>query len=272
MDDNGNVTFVMNELSVDGYSCGSYTSGSGSGDFQFASYTSFSGDSSSGDDDDDDGYGNGGNGGGNGNGGNNSNGGNGGGGGYNNSGNTNPVNGGESGSHIVYSQEEALELMDSNLWKGGYGAGLGYVMPQLTVLPSSNLDVPCGQAILDRATTFSGVPYKWGGVDMDGIDCSGLVSAALNIDRWVTGYGDIPTTTRVSLNASDASFVNELQVGDILVWTWMENNKRRGHCCIYAGNGMIFHAHGREGSPTGYTSDLITFWFNSKGLPKVYRR
>lgn len=63
MDDNGNVTYMMKEVTVDGYSCGSYTSGSGSGDFQFASYTSFSGDSSSGDDDDDDGYGNGGNGG-----------------------------------------------------------------------------------------------------------------------------------------------------------------------------------------------------------------
>ena len=164
--------------------------------------------------------------------------------------------------------EEALGLMDASLWVGGYVAGLGYVMPQITVLPPSNQNVQSGQDILNRALTFLGVPYKLGGVDMTGIDCSGLVSAALNIDRWTTGSGDIPTMTGVILNSSDKSFVNELQVGDILVWRKNGN----GHCCIYAGNGRIFHAHGKPGSPTGYTSDLLSYWYVAYGLPKIYRR
>ena len=277
MDDSGKVTYMMKELIVNGYSCGSH---SGSADFQFASYTSFSGDPSlndDDDDDDDDGYGNGSGGsgsGGNGSGGNGSGGsgsggsGNSGGGGNNNSGVTNPDNGGESYQHIIYSMEEALGLMDASLWVGGYVVGFGYVMPQITVLPTSSQNAPSGQDILNRALTFLGVPYKLGGVDMNGIDCSGLVSAALNIDRWTTGSGDIPTTTRVILNSNDNTFVNELQVGDILVW----RKGGHGHCCIYAGDGIIFHAHGKQGSPTGYTSDLLSYWCIAYGLPKVYRR
>ena len=271
IDDSGTVTYIMKEVRVSGYSCGSYKSGSGSWDFQFASYTSFSGDPSLNDDDDDDGYGNGGIGGGTG----GSGGGTGssGGSGNNNSGVSYPENGGESDSHIIYSLEEAQGLMDANLWEGGYVAGLGYVMPQVTVLPSSAQYVPGGQDVLDRALTFLGVPYRYGGVSMNGIDCSGLVSAALNISRWTTGCGDIPTTTRVNLNANDASFVNELQVGDILVWRWKDKNgEEHGHCCIYAGEGKIFHAHGSQGSPTGYTHDLITYWFNTHKVPKVYRK
>lgn len=59
-DDSGNVTYIMKEITVTGYSCGSRGSGSGSGDFQFASYTSFSGEQSMNDDDNDGEYGNGG--------------------------------------------------------------------------------------------------------------------------------------------------------------------------------------------------------------------
>ena len=72
----------------------------------------------------------------------------------------------------------------------------------------------------------------------------------------------------MNLNANDESFVNELQVGDILVWRTGEH----GHCCIYAGEGKIFHAHGATGTPTGYTNDLIAYWFNVHEIPKVYRR
>lgn len=274
-DDNGTVTYMMKDLIVTGYSSGSYKSGSSSGDYQFASYTSFSGDPSLNEDEDgdgDDSYGNGGGTGSSGGSGGSGNSGNGGS-GNNNSGVSNPENDGESDSHIIYSLTEALMLMNANQWNGGYVAGLGYVMPQITVLPSSNQDVLNGTEVLNRALSFSGVPYKYGGIDMTGIDCSGLVSAALNIDRWTTGGGDVPTTNRVDLNSSNASFVNDLQVGDILVWRWKDKyGDEHGHCCIYAGEGKIFHAHGATGTPTGYTHDLITYWYDKHGVPKVYRK
>ena len=46
-----------------------------------------------------------------------------------------------------------------------------------------------------------------------------------------------------------------------------------GHCCIYDDeNKKIFHAHGSDGTPTGYTGDLSTYWVKTFGIPKVYRK
>ena len=135
-----------------------------------------------------------------------------------------------------------------------------------------------GEQILQNALQFINTPYKYGGTNASGIDCSGLVSAALNIQRWTTSSGDIPTTKKITIYGTKSTFVNELLIGDILVWRWnyYDKNLRRyvdkGHCCIYAGNGRIFHTHGAAGTPTGYTSDLLTYWVNKHGIPNVYRR
>ena len=117
-----------------------------------------------------------------------------------------------------------------------------------------------GEQLLENAKAYEGVGYKYGGNGTDGIDCGGLITNSLGLDsRWTTHSGDIPGTTKCSFTG-----VNDLQVGDILVFP--------GHVAIYAGNGQIFHAHGKEGTPVGFTSDLTTYWIPyAKGNIKVYR-
>ena len=196
----------------------------------------------------------------------------------NNNSNNNIENAGEAdfSSQYTYTEAEANALMDTGNWRGGYVVGLGYVLPCATILSPSIQS--SREQILQNALQFINTPYKYGGTNASGIDCSGLVSAALNIQRWTTSSGDIPTTKKITIYGTKSTFVNELLIGDILVWRWKyyDKNLRRyvdkGHCCIYAGNGRIFHVHGAAGTPTGYTSDLLTYWVNKHGIPNVYRR
>lgn len=51
----------------------------------------------------------------------------------------------------------------------GEGTGLDYIAPE---------DLAGGQAIVEAAKAFIGVPYVWGGASKSGIDCSGLVLMA----------------------------------------------------------------------------------------------
>ena len=161
--------------------------------------------------------------------------------------------------------------MMNGTWKGGYVIGLGYVGPCYNIIPSMIIFPSSGLEILANAEEFKDTPYKMGGCDKSGIDCSGLVTVSLRISRWTTESGDIPGMRKIQLNTQDSNFTRELQKGDILVWR--KNEKfRHGHAAIYVENQTIFHAHGSEGTKTGRTSDLIRYWFKVRGLPEVYRK
>ena len=210
----------------------------------------------------------GGDGGGTGGGGSSSGGGNTGGGGTSPGGNTGTEtvgNAGESDESPQYTLEEAMSLMKQNKWPGGYIKEI--ILPGVTVTAHRYTPLPSnGKDILDRAKIFEGVPYVMGGCNKNGMDCSGLVTAALGIPRWTTSSGPIPGMQKVNLTNKNENFVSELQTGDILVWKGV-------HTAIYdAEKGKIFHAHGSKGTPVGYTSDLITHWFKEHKLPTVYRK
>lgn len=88
---------------------------------------------------------------------------------------------------------------------------------------------------------------------MDGIDCSGLVNRATGneVRVWTTSLGNPPgnwNKLKVSTISYDAFISNVLQ-GDLFVWPTR-------HAAFYAGDGGLFHAHGKPGTPTGYTYDL----------------
>ena len=289
-DDNGNVSYTLPELVANGYSGSGSGSGSGSSsgngsgsDFQFGSYKSFQGDPGLDNDDDDDESddinknnnmsgedgknlgnehdyyvsGTGGSGGG-----------------------EKVPNAGEADLNVeqIYTEEEADTLINRGEWPGGYIIGLGYELPVLYIngekerlpkYPST------GQEVLERALMFKGAKYKSGGVSMEGMDCSGLVSVALGLDeKWSTGQGDVPGTSRVTITGDKTTFIKELKTGDILVWRYKNSKGENcGHCCIYDDeNKKIFHAHGSDGTPTGYTGDLSTYWVKTFGIPKVYRK
>ena len=86
-----------------------------------------------------------------------------------------------------------------------------------------------GNAVVDRARSQLGKPYKWGATGPSSFDCSGLVSYAL------TGsYSRIGTTATFM----GWSRVSNPQPGDVCV----VHNSSRQHCGIYIGNGQMIHA------------------------------
>jgi len=159
--------------------------------------------------------------------------------------------------------------------RGGTG-GLAFVGP---TKDGDNQEPSSGfTKYLDNAKEFEGVPYKSGGADRTGMDCSGLVCAATGSERsaWTTESKGLPPGNWSMVSEGPQgpkNFSKSLEKGDLLVWPKQElrGEHKRGHTAFYVGGDTIFHAHGKPGTPTGFTNDLNRFWIPTKGTPNAYR-
>ena len=106
--------------------------------------------------------------------------------------------------------------------------GAGWI-PRAQLAP---LGAPAGDPVA-VAEMFLGVPYLWGGDGPDGIDCSGLVQAALlacgiacpaDSDRQCAAFGAPPPAAP-----------GELPRGALLFW--------EGHVAMTRGDGSMIHAN-----------------------------
>ena len=88
---------------------------------------------------------------------------------------------------------------------------------------------------------WTGVPYKFGGMDKDGIDCSGL---ALLLEQQVYGI-NIPRITYQQADAIKRKYENELKEGDLVFFDF--DGKPFSHVGIYLQNGYIVHASSTKG-------------------------
>ncbi|WP_162164168.1 C40 family peptidase [Xylanibacter brevis] len=121
-----------------------------------------------------------------------------------------------------------------------------------------------GSIILENARKYEGTKYVYGGISATGIDCSGLIMRACNLNiRWTTS-SRLPSEQFEIIKPSTSShdsFVSSLHKGDILVWPGQ-------HAVIYVDGYNIYHAHS---SGVNQTGDLSSYWIKTKGYPVVYR-
>ena len=91
-----------------------------------------------------------------------------------------------------------------------------------------------GQAIVNSAKKYLGVPYVWGGTSPRGFDCSGLV-------QYVCRQNGIslPRVAASQRNAGRYVSRANLQPGDLV---FFGNGGRINHVGIYVGNGNMIHA------------------------------
>lgn len=107
----------------------------------------------------------------------------------------------------------------------GYG---GFIRARLGIFGQAASDRE--RTLLMATTSYLGVPYKWGGNDRAGLDCSGLVvqaHLALGIKLPRTS-GDLRQTGMGQIVR------DELRVGDILTLP--------GHAAVYVGDGRTIEA------------------------------
>jgi cell wall-associated NlpC family hydrolase len=103
--------------------------------------------------------------------------------------------------------------------------------------------LPPGRSVQRRqivalAQNLAGLPYVYGGSDIDGFDCSGLVyyvydCFGIRLPRSAREQGRLPGTVKLK----------HAQPGDILAFKW----KKTWHTAIYLGDQRFVHAPNAEG-------------------------
>lgn len=142
---------------------------------------------------------------------------------------------------IPSGQRVGINWLESGWARITYNGIGGYVsLDYLTVinepLPSRSQAVSTqGQAVVELAKQYLGIPYRYGGSSPSGFDCSGFV-------YYIYKSMGITLNRVAADQMRNGKWVakNDLQPGDIVGFT--NSSGYVNHVGIYAGNGMMIHS------------------------------
>ncbi len=129
----------------------------------------------------------------------------------------------------------ATGLLDDNTYRAILAEAGKKAKPEPNIRGSAK-----GMQIVKTASIYRGVPYRFGGVDNNGFDCSGYtmtVFAKHNIT--------LPRLADVQFKEGIFVLKKDLQPGDLVFFTTYE--KGASHVGIYAGSGRFWHASSSKG-------------------------
>ena len=109
-----------------------------------------------------------------------------------------------------------------------------------------------GLIALDTARKMLGVPYRYGGTDPRGFDCSGLVQYAFS-----HAGVKLPRTSRDIFRSSQLIDPKKLQAGDLVFFAI--SKKKVSHVGIYADRNRFLHAPS-SGKGVSYASLENSYW------------
>lgn len=96
---------------------------------------------------------------------------------------------------------------------------------------------PQSNALLDEARRWLGTPYKYGGEDKRGVDCSGLV---INVYRSALDI-KLPRSSSEQARYCSPLQKNQLMPGDLIFFA-TGSSKTVSHVGIYVGDGRMIHS------------------------------
>lgn len=113
-----------------------------------------------------------------------------------------------------------------------------------------------GEDIVNTARKALGVSYVWGGSDMGGFDCSGLV-------YWAYGQAGIqlPRTSYNQISVGASVSPDKLRPGDLVFFDTDRTKQGPDHVGIYIGGGKFIHA-ARTGQPVKISSLSDSYYMN----------
>lgn len=121
---------------------------------------------------------------------------------------------------------------------------------------SSEVTDGMGRDLVEEARGWLGTPYRYGGADRGGTDCSGLV---MELYRMVCATR-IPRTTTDQKSYCTKVARNKARVGDLMFFGASKNSGSVSHVGLYIGKGEMIHASSSRGVmvsnvDTGYWGD-----------------
>ncbi len=116
------------------------------------------------------------------------------------------------------------------------GAPTAPLTSDLDTPPQFNTETDLGSEIALRAIALVGTPYRYGGADLSGFDCSGLVYYV----HQELGF-TVPRTAAEQQRVTEHLGRSELQPGDLLFFH-TSSRKRISHVGIYVGENRFVHA------------------------------
>lgn len=96
------------------------------------------------------------------------------------------------------------------------------------------------KALYSQYHTWKGTPYEYGGLSLDGVDCSGFVH-----QTYKKLYGiKLPRSTAQQVTMGQRVYINQLHAGDLVFFKTGWNVR---HVGIYLEKGKFVHASSSKG-------------------------
>lgn len=120
------------------------------------------------------------------------------------------------------------------------------------------------RAVCDAACDWIGVPYRYGGNDRRGVDCSGLVC---NVFKKAADI-KLPRVSTDQAKYCRQITRKKAQPGDLVFFTSKSGGNRINHVAIYLGEGKVVHSTSSRGVIISSLDDQ--YWrthYHSFGTP-----
>jgi probable lipoprotein NlpC len=113
------------------------------------------------------------------------------------------------------------------------------------------------EAVITKARSFTGTPYKWGGTTSSGMDCSGLLLNSFKVINY-----DMPRTSAQQKKVGKRVSKNEIKKGDLVFFATSKKRRKITHVGLVTGKrgGEIIFIHASTSKGVTESSLENSYW------------